>query len=118
MPAPLSNDLRKRVIEYYELGERQKNIAEMLRMSETTVFRLIKQYKERGTYEPLPQNGGRPSALYSEQFEEIRLLIRSHPDIELKSIKEILSLPISIPAIWTIVTQKLGFVRKKNPSLR
>lgn len=114
MPMPFSNDLRKRIIEYYEEGKSVKELTKMFRVGKTAVYNLITLYKETESYEPREHKRGRKPGLTEEQFRQVEELIKEEPDIELHSIKERLSLPISVPALCNIVNYKLELKRKKN----
>ena len=52
MPKPLSEDLRRRVIDYQMEGLTQSGIAKILKVSTSFVSRLLKRYKEEKTIKP------------------------------------------------------------------
>jgi len=52
MPAPLSKDLRKRIIEGKERGESHAKISADLKVSISVVTRLLALYRESGSYAP------------------------------------------------------------------
>ena len=114
MPAPMSNDLRKRIIEAKERGETNKKIAEEKEVSESAVERLLALYRATGSYEPRPHNRGRKPRLSLEQLEAVRKRILEQPDISLLELIEELSLPLCESALCRIVNNKLGLRRKKN----
>lgn len=59
MPAPLSLDLRQRIVEAYLSGEGfQSDIAERFRVSENTVSRLVRRHRKTGSIAPTPQRRG------------------------------------------------------------
>ncbi|MDR1349368.1 MAG: helix-turn-helix domain-containing protein, partial [Zoogloeaceae bacterium] len=51
MPRPLSNDLRKRTVAGKEEGRSHAEIARQMRVSVSTVTRLLKLYRETGRYD-------------------------------------------------------------------
>ena len=114
MPMPLSNDLRKRIIEAKENGDSIQKIAREKRVGENTIVCLLRLYRETGSYEPRPLNNGRKPRLNATTLEKIRIRIEEQSDIALHELKEELALPISVPALCKIVNKKLGLQRKKN----
>jgi transposase len=95
MPAPLSNDLRKRIIEARENGDTVPKIMREKNVSKSTVDRLMRSYRGTGSYEPLPLNNGRKSNLTDEQLEQVRQMITQRPDITINELIQALSLPIT-----------------------
>jgi transposase len=114
MPAPLSIDLRKRIIEAAVRGDKVSTIAHEKQVSKSTVTRLLRQYRKTGSYEALPLNNGRKSNLTAEQLEQVRCRLMERPDITINELIEELSLPIKEAGLGKIVKNKLGFVYKKN----
>jgi transposase len=59
MPAPLSVDLRQRIIAAYEAKEgSQQQLAERFKVSLSLIADLSRRYRETGTVEPNPHGGG------------------------------------------------------------
>ena len=114
MPAPLSNDMRKRIIEAKENGDSIKKIAREKKVGTNTIACLLRLYRETGNYRPRPLNNGRKPRLNEETLAKITRRIEEQPDIALYELEEELELPISIPALCKIVNGKLGMQRKKN----
>jgi transposase len=110
----LSNDLRKRIIEASEAGQSVIEIVERFSVGRSTVYDLLKLYKETNSYEPRPHNAGRKPMISEEMLEQIKELIRVNPDVELSVIKEKLSIPVSIPALCKTIRNKLKLRRKKK----
>lgn len=66
MPAPLSLDLRQRIVTAYERGEgSQAEMARRFDVSQSSVLRLLKRYRITGSVAPKAQRHGR-----SPQIEE------------------------------------------------
>jgi len=90
---PISNEKRKLLIEAKLRGEKEKDIAKWLKISERSVTTIWKRYRETGSYEPTPYPGREP-ILTAEKFEEVKLFVANNPDATLDEIIEELSLPI------------------------
>lgn len=114
MPAPLSKDLRRRIIEAKERGESHAKISKELRVSISAVTRLLALYRESGSYDHRPMNNGRKPRLNEQTLQNIREKIEEQPDITLQEIIEKFALPVSVPALCKTINGKLGLRRKKN----
>ena len=114
MPAPLSKDLRRRIIEAKERGESHEKISKEMKVNISTITRLIALYKESGSFAPRPLNNGRKPRLDQETLQKIRERIQEQPDIALRELIEEFSLPVSVPALCKTINEKLGLRRKKN----
>lgn len=116
MPAPLSIDLRKRIIEDRQKGHSIARIAMEKGVSASTIDKLLKKAKDTGSYAPRPLNNGRKPFLSDAVKREIEAKIIAQPDITLDEIIEEFKLEICRSALSKIVRFKLGFNYKKNPS--
>ena len=114
MAAPLSIDLRKRIIEGFERGEAVKEIIVRLEVSQNAIYSLIRLYKETGDIKPLGVKTGRKSKLNEEDLTNITKAIADQPDITLEEIIEKLDLPICISALSRIINNKLNITYKKK----
>ena len=114
MAAPLSNDLRKRIIEAKERGDSVGTIAREKAVCESAVVRIWRLYQHTGSYEPRPHSLGRKPRLTAEQLEAVKTRIVEQPDISLLELIEELQLPLCESALCRIVNNKLGLRRKKN----
>ena len=114
MPAPLSNDIRKRIIEAKERGDTVAQIAKEKAVSQSAVVRITALYRETGSYEPRPHSLGRKQKLTAEQLLAVKERILGQPDIGLMEMIEEMHLPICESALCRIVNNKLGLRRKKN----
>jgi putative transposase len=114
MPAPISNDLRKRIIEAAARGDKVSTIVREKQVSKSTITRLLRQYRKTGSYDALPLNNGRKSKLTAEQLEQVRCRVVERPDITINELIEEFPLPITESGLGRIVKHKLGFVYKKN----
>lgn len=114
MPAPLSKDIRKRIIAAKEQGDSHRKIAKEMKVSGSAITRLLALYRETGSYEPRPMYTGRKPRLDEQTLQKIRERIKIQPDIALKELIDELGLPVSAPALCNTINKKLGLGRKKN----
>lgn len=115
MPAPLSKDLRERIIIKYKKGIKRIQIQSELEIkSLSTVCEIIKLYNETGSIEPRPLNNGRPAKMTSQNTADLKTAVLAQPDITLEELKEELNLPICISRICRILNGDLNLLRKKN----
>jgi transposase len=114
MPAPLSNDLRKRIIASKLSGDTEDTIAVEKEVGKSTVTKLWSLYRQTGSYEPRPNPCGRKPALSLEELELVRNAIVGRPDITLSELIDQFGFVLSISALSKIVRFKLGLHFKKN----
>jgi len=114
MPPPLSNDLRKRIIESKLRGDTEDMIAVEKEVGKSTVTKLWFLYRETGSYEPRPNPRGRKPALSLEELESVRDAIVQRPDITLAELIDQFSFFLSVSALSKIVRFKLGLRFKKK----
>ena len=114
MPAPLSKDIRVRIIRAREQGDSYGKIAKELQVSVSAIRQLLRLYKETGSIDPRPLNNGRKPRINEETLAIIAERIKQQPDISLQELIEAFSLPVSVPALCNTVNRKLGLRRKKN----
>lgn len=105
MPAPLSKDIRKRIIQAVENGDSVKKIAQEKQVSESAIYRLLILYRATGSYAPRALNNGRKPRLDEEILKKIRTKIEEQPDITLKELTETLSLPVSEAALCKTINK-------------
>jgi len=114
MPAPLSNDLRKRIVEARERGDTISKIAKEKNVSVSAINKLMALYRETGSYQPRALNNGRKPRLSELQLQAVRETIEQNPGISLTSLIEQLDLPVCPSALCRTINGKLGLKRKKN----
>jgi len=112
MPKPLSNDLRKRVIEYSNEGLMQRKIAEMLKVSNSFVSRLLSRYKETKNIKPKVPQITRPRFV---NYEKIAEYIKNNPDKTQKEIGK--EFGYKEKAVCYII-KKLNITYKKKTFIR
>ena len=116
MPAPLSQDIRKRIIQAREKGDTVEKIAKEKNVSTSAINKLMALYRETGSWEPRPLNNGRKPILTPDQQEQVKNRIIEQPDISLLELIDELELPVCESALCRIINNKLGLRRKKNGS--
>lgn len=114
MPAPLSKDIRKRILGAKERGDSHEKVSKELQVSVSAITRLLALYRETGSYEPRRMHTGRKPRLDEQTLEKIRERIEEQPDIALHELIDEFGLPVSAPALCNIINKKLGLGRKKN----
>ena len=118
MSWPLSNDLRKRIIDAKLRGDTEDKIALEKEVNKSTITKLWALYRKTGSYAPRPNPNGRKPALSPQQLEQITDKINKQPDITLRELIDELNLPVCISALCRTVKNKLGFCFKKNAARR
>jgi transposase len=110
----LSLDLRKRIVDCYDEGERtQQEVADRYRVSVGMVKKLLAQRKHTGDLAPRHHQSGRKALLTSTHRRRIGQLVKDQPDVTLEELRERLELPCTIQAIHYVLRDlKLTF--KKN----
>jgi transposase len=114
MSAPLSKDLRERIIAAKEEGASHARLAKELRVSISAITRLLALYRETGSVEARPRKAGRKPRLNEEMLQKISGRIKEQPDITLRELIEEFSLPVSVPALCNTINRKLKVRPKKN----
>ena len=116
MPVPLPNSIRMLVIDSYEEGDTQDEIAETYRITQSTVSRLIKQYREQGHIFPKKPPGKSPT-ISQEDYPVVISIVTEHKDITLKQLAEDIAKKLGNPVLSepTIcrLLAKLNFNLKK-----
>ena len=114
MPKPLSNDLRKRIIEAKLRGDTEGKIATEKEVNKSTITKLWALYRETGSYEARPNPRGKKPALSTNQLNQITQKINEQPDITLQELIDELRLPVCVSALCRTVNNKLDLRFKKN----
>ena len=109
---PISNEKRELLIRAKERGEKEKDIAKWLEISERSVTTIWRLYRETGNYLSKPYPGRKP-ILKAEKWEEIKALVTSNPDKTLEEIIEELNLPIHKSRLSVLLIEA-GYSFKKR----
>ena len=115
MPKPISNEKRADIINHMQAGENREEIAKWLRINVKTIKRVWKRFQDTGSYEALPNTGGRKPLVTDEIMERVALKIREVPDMTLLELIEEFNLPFTESALSRRLT-KLGLTFKKRHS--
>jgi transposase len=86
---PISNDLRKRLVEVYEEGQLSyAKVAERFRVSEGSVKNFVTQWRETGSIEPKPAANGKTFLLDATGEDVLRGLIAGKTDLSQQELRE------------------------------
>lgn len=118
MPAPLSVDLRQRVIAAYQAKEgSQRQLALRFKVSLSFIRDLSRHYRLTGTVEPKPHGGGAVAKLGHAQLSIVRALVEAQPDALLTELCERLAkktgINVSVSTMQRAI-QNLELSVKKN----
>lgn len=117
---PLSEDLRRRILEARLAGAGSVEVSERFRVSRRTVARLFAQHERVGHLRPKQIGGYRRSRL-QKHGKSLGRWIDKQPDITLAELRERcgaeLGVAIGTNALWHQL-RKLGLSFKKNDARR
>lgn len=116
MPSPLSNDLRKRLIQNVESGMSARAAGRKLDIVSSTATRIVKDWRDRGCYAPLPMGGALKPRL-EEHADFIEAMVAVHGDWTEAEMNAHLRLECGIEVHDTTVgrfIRKRGWRYKKN----
>jgi len=116
MPAPLSIDLRERILQAYDAkAGNQHVIAARFKVSRKCVCDLLRLRRQTGSVAPRPHGGGRTAAYEGDALEQLRELIRQQPDATLEELRERTGVDCSLVAVHNAL-KRLTFRYKKSRS--
>src|SRR5919199_2351030 len=120
MTAPLSQDLRRRIIRAVEAGRSARQAAERFEVSASAAIKLTRRVRETGS--PAPgQVGGHRRPMLEPHADLIRALIAGKPRITLAELQAALGAHgIAVKALSTIslMLRRLRLSHKKNSESR
>lgn len=115
-----SQDLRERVIAAVDEGQRsQPEIALIFEISESTIDKWTKRWRDTGSVAALPFAGGRPRAL-KDCAGVIRAEVKQQPDVTLDELCERVAVKAEVTASRSMMSrelQVLALPRKKRRSM-
>lgn len=120
MPAPLSLDLRCRIVQAYLAKEGSYDeLSVRFSVGRATVSRYLRRQRETGSVAAKP-TGGSESILSDEDVESTHLIVYDRPDITIAALHEKFvadggSEGVSPSTLWRAVG-RLGLTRKKKRS--
>lgn len=115
---PYGMRLRERIMELYEQEKSTAQIAAMLGTCESGTRRVRQHERERETLEP-GKGGGGKSAFDEQRQQQLRDLVKQHPDATLAELqaklKDNAGFNVSLSSVDRWCT-KLGLRLKKSPN--
>ncbi len=117
MPAPLSMDLRQRIVRAVEGGSSMREAARRFEVSASAAIKLMQRVRETGSAAPAQVGGHRPPALAGHEDELVRI-VEATPDITLAELQALLQRRLGLsPALSTLhrTLHSLGLRHKKSP---
>jgi transposase len=118
MAAPLSLDIRKRIVAAVEGGASCRAAAERFAVSESAAIKLVERWEQTGSLEPGQMGGHRPFAL-AEHDGLVRELIAAHPDQTLDELLDRLvgrGIVVGRTSVHRYLSA-IGLTRKKRRSM-
>jgi transposase len=113
---PLSNDLRRRILEAVDNHEcSRRKLAARFSVNVSTITRLLQLRRQTGSSEPRPHGGGVAPTLDRGGLERLRKLVEQTPDATLEALRQEMGISGSVMIICRAL-QKLGLpLKKKSP---
>lgn len=115
MPAALSMDIRRRVIEARQSGETTVEVSDRFSVSPTFVRKVMRCFRTSGNIHA-PKSDlkrGRRPILGEEDLARLRQLATQQPDLCARELRERLSLSASDLTVWRALKRE-GFTFKKR----
>jgi transposase len=116
LTAPLSQDLRQRIVRAVEAGSSRRQAAERFEVSPSAAIKLMRRVRETGSTEPA-KIGGYRRPLLEAHADDLRAIVSSKAGITLREIKAALAAHgIEVKALSTIadMLHRLGLSHKKS----
>jgi transposase len=89
MGAPISEDLRMRVVSAYKAGRgTYREIAELFGIGEASVDRWLRLDREQDSVEAAPHGGGTPAKVPQEKYPNLVRLVTEKPDRSVLEIRD------------------------------
>jgi transposase len=117
MTAPLSKDLRARLIAAVEGGQSRRAAAKRFGIAASTAIKWMERWQQEGHARPRAMGGDRHSHRMEVHAAEILTLIEATPDITLAEIaahlEQVHGLQASLSSIWRLLDRH-NMTFKKN----
>jgi len=114
MPNPLPQSVRETIIYHHKNGAKNKEIVKWLRVSESSVKRILRLHREEKAISAKAYKRGRKPAFCEAKMNRIADRIRKQPDITLEELKEEFQLNISISALCRkLIKRELTFKKRR-----
>ncbi len=117
MTAPLSQDLRRRIVRAVEGGSSIRRAAARYEVSPSAAVKLMRRLRETGSIAPA-RIGGHRRPVLEPHADVVRALVEAKTDITLAEIRaELHERGIVVHALSTIhhALRRIGLTRKKRP---
>src|SRR6188472_380284 len=113
---PLSNDLRKRILDAVDNREgSRRGLAVRFKVNTSTITKLVRLRRETGSIEPRPHAGGVAPSLDDDALQRLRRLVEETPDATLEALRQKMGISGSRMIICRAL-RKLGLpLKKKSP---
>ncbi len=109
-------DLRERVIAACDAKEGARaQIAKRFGVSESWIYFLLKRRRETGEIGSWDSHAGRKPCFEAERLEQLKALVKQHPDATLEELRDLSGQHCSIMAVFRALL-RLGCRRKKRRS--
>ncbi|MBM3193502.1 MAG: transposase [Chlamydiae bacterium] len=108
-----STDLRKKVLDFLERGNQREEAANVFKVGIATIYRWLKQHKERGTLE---RKSSAPKKPRKYESEELIKFVENHTDATLEEIAS--HFKITIPAVWYALKRLKITLKKSHASIK
>jgi transposase len=121
MPKPYSDDLRSRVLEACDEGERPGRVAERFRIGRSSVYLWLKQRREEGRDRPKKMGGGPLPVIRDAVEAALKGLVKSDNHLTLTQYRDQLAKAAGIFVHpWTVgrALRRLRLTRKKEDPAR
>lgn len=109
----LHNEARELLVQGYETTRDAEGIAKAYSVSQSTVYRLVRQKRETGSVVLRTNQRGRKPLLTAEDKEKIHICIDEKPDITIEEIREKLQLSASYSTVERAIGA-MGYTLKKK----
>ena len=116
MTAPLSQDLRKRLVRAVEEGASAREAADRFAVSASAAIKLVRRVRQTGSTAPA-KIGGYRRPILEPHADTLRAIATSKPGITLKEMRDALhARGIAVKALSTIadMLHRLGLSHKKR----
>ena len=114
MPNPIAQSVRKSIIYHHENGATNAEIVKWLRVSKSSVKRIVRLHRAEKPIEIKTYKRGRKPAFCEAKMNKIAEKIREQPDVTLEELKEQFHLNISISALCRkLIGKKLSFKKRR-----
>lgn len=119
MPLAYSKDLREKIIEFYNNNSSlsQFEVAKQFGINISTFKRILKKFREDGTFEIKPYSEGRPHIISEKHGLLIKEFVLENKDATLEEIRQYYlrkcKMEVSLPTIFRLLN-RFNFRRKKK----